>query len=387
VSEDLKSKKEKETTSNNKEKSNKEKNNKLKSIFSKNNIFVLILGVLIGIIIGYVIFTVALKSAIKDIPNNLQSTSYNVGESSVSTDELTISTYTEPHNEILFGTDERNNIKQVLLDGISDIQNGPCYTQLQLIDGSYLAYMYNTSGEIFVQDENFEKVEVILNNSKGFAFNTSTSDMTMGEDEDALSFLYKSVLALDNENIKLFEMTHDEAEDDLADVKEYRIDIVGEDAVRSLYSDKSSDFVDTMMTNLRMQVSNIDQNWEPHIITAFQIDNKTNKILSAASVLVANNNEYNNFIMMGYDKTDDWKLPDEWYSYDPNNDADGTEFISYFDKTSQIITDVLHSYAESQGWDLSATPNVEDSNTEVTPDTTSESDVDSLSENENAEQN
>ena len=233
-----------------------------------------------------------------------------------------------------------------------DIIDGPSYSQFDLSNGETIAYIYNTKGEAFMQDATLENIEIILNNGNGYALNTMTGDMTTGEDIDAVSILFNSVELINKDGVPVYEMLH--TDDGITGIKEYRIDIIGEENIRAMYSSKSDEFVNNMMDILKMQMSNIDANWEPHMLTAFQLDEETGKILCAASIFIVNGTENNNFIMLGYDKLpEDWEMPEEWYSYNADDDLEGLKFMDYYEATSQNITTVLYKYAEAQGWDIS----------------------------------
>ena len=350
---------------------------KIKKKFSKDVVVSLLIGILIGVIIGYVIFTVALRSAINDMSNTIQ-TNMQTMSTSQNTSEETIDTYASEHRDITDSA-EINEIKGILSGSLQEILNGPTYAQITMSDQISYAYLFNTKGEFFMEDNNFSDADVSLNNGKSYVLNPNTGSLVSGEDSNAIQLLLNTVNAVDGTNIKLYEMTlyNTDVDPVVLDTKhrEFRIDLIGDDAIKSMYSTNSESFKSDMITNLHAKIEQTVPNWEPHIIVRVQIDTETNKIVYAASCFVVSGQEYFDFQLIGYDNTIDWEMPKEWYNYNPENDTTGEEFYKLFTDTTSVVDNVLMTYASDNGFDIGGedTDNTEDEeNTENTEVETTE---------------
>lgn len=329
---------------------------KIKNKFNKDVVISLLIGIFIGVIIGYVIFTVALRSAINDMSNTIQPNIPTISTSQ-NTAEETIDTYASEHRDITDST-EINEIKGILSSSLQEILNGPTYAQITMSDYISYAYLFNTKGEFFMEDNNFSDAEVSLNNGKSYTLNPNTGALTSGEDSNAIQLLLNTVNAVDGTNIKMYEMTlyNTDADPVALDTKhrEFRIDLIGDDAIKNMYSTNSESFKSDMITNLHKKIEQTVPNWEPHIIVRVQIDTETNKIVYAASCFVVSGQEYFDFQLIGYDNTIDWEMPKEWYDYNPENDTTGEEFYGLFTNTTNTVDNVLMNYANDNGWDINA---------------------------------
>lgn len=307
--------------------------------FSLHDLVWITIGLVIGILLSYFIFNVTLSSAINQL-------AVNVGNSSsISLDNVNsgtgVSTYNNPHS-ILDNEADMEDAKALINNYIKGMLTGSTYSQVMVGEDQYVYYMYNSNGEIFTQDASGAYTEVFLTNGKVLKFNTEENVLSIGGDIDIASILNNSVKAIGNKNVTLYEMDLTES-----DVKgrEFRVDLVGEDAVKLLYTSHGNDFAKEMVDSIKSTI----ENWDPHIIMTFFIGENYEDSYCYC-LYVINNGEYTNWLFQGYDAVDDWTLSEDWYSYDAEKDSDGKVYSELITNLVEDIDKVMLSYADSKGW-------------------------------------
>lgn len=310
------------------------------------------IGVIIGIALSFAIFTATAGNAAKQATENLTSEATTEITTEESGDALGISTYEYEHN-VLTG-DELDNASAEIVKYIDSLKSRSIYTQLQIDNDTYESYMYNKNGECFAQTSDGAYAEVFRNDGQAIKYSESNSAVAFGKDIEVLTIMENAVTAAKNKvnGAQMFEMV---PASDEATAKEYRVDLVGEEAVKACYNADDEDFANIMYENL---IETAGEDWEPHLIMVFIVDDSLadtddNKILMYC-LYVADNTEYTNWLMQGYAHVDDWKLSDDWYTTDWSNiDTD-----TYDEMTSELTSNlqsILDKYFEENGIELETT--------------------------------
>ena len=316
------------------------------------------IGLILGILTGYCIFYEALSSSIDKSTSNGTEAVENVD--STQKEELTISTYTNPSKIIKSDKDieEACNVVNNYLDKVID---GSTYSQIMTGDNQYTYYMYNKNGEIFSQNSDGTYTEIFLKDGNVYKYNTEEGVLSVGNDIDAVGLIRNAMSAVGNKNVTLYEMDNSENKD-VPPGHEYRVDMVGEEAVSLLYSSLPSDFGKEMVASMKSAVDG----WNPHIIMAVFIgDDISNSYCYCLYVI--DNKEYTNWLFQGFDKVDDWKLSDKWYSYEPSEDKNGKIYTDLSSDLVSEINDIMKKYADEKGWSDA----IESENTDSTESTES----------------
>lgn len=324
--------------------------------FKKLNFF------LIGVILGVLTAIILVKISINDInkqltENNILTTEKenedNSKDNNEDSDDVGITTYTYEH-EVLTG-EKQEQAKDLIKDTLDQFKNKSVYFQVQVGDSQYDTYLYNTKGEGFGQSADGQYTAIYRNDNKTIKYDSSSSTIGIGTDIDFLKTLNIAVDLIGNKNkdITLYEMTSSTD----SKVREFRIDLVGEQAVRDSYGDLSDEAKDNMLENMK---ETIDTNWEPHLIYSFIIGE--NNELTTYCYIVNNDREYANWVCQGYIELDDWELPNEWYSDDSMNLEDTDKIFEMMKSLLEKFEDLIKKYAEENDIDLSA---VEDTTEET----------------------
>lgn len=299
------------------------------------------IGLVIGILLSYCIFNLTLSSAINQLAVDVRNESSIVLDENNLSSNNGITTYNDPHT-ILDKEADIEEAKTLIHSYIKGITAGSTYSQVMVGEEQYIYYMYNSKGEIFTQDASGSYTEVFLTDGSVLKFETDKSVLSVGSDIDVASILRNSVNAIGNKNVTLYEM--DLTDSDLAG-REFRVDLVGEDAVKLMYSSLGKDFADDMVTSIKESI----KDWDPHIIMTFFIGDNTADSYCYC-LYVIDNAEYTNWLFQGYDTVEDWTLSDDWYTYDADKDSDGKIYTELITKLVEDIDKVMLSYADYKGW-------------------------------------
>lgn len=297
-------------------------------------------GFIVGILVGWAIFTITLNKSTETVDKKDSSQI----EESTETSDKTITTYSE--GELIKDKKKVSEFTRDLSKYAKDIASNNSYVQLKTGENVYMYYLYNKNGEIFSQDSDNQNVEVFLNTDKVFKYSDSEGALSVGKDIDIASMIENAAKAVDDE-IKGVNVYYLKAKDSKS-TDEYRIDLVGEDAIKSLYSSLSSDFAEDMLSNMKDTVGKEENNWQPHMIIAAHIDKNPEKSYIYC-LYVVNSTEYTNWFLMGYGYTDDWKLEDAWYDYDPKSDKSGDKYSELASNLMIQVNKVVTKYAKENG--------------------------------------
>ena len=272
----------------------KEAKEKSKGNWMANFIWAVV-GAIIGIVLGYAIFTTTLKDAASDAINEIQTTeaAQEVGDASDG-----ISTYIFEHT-VLSGK-EVEDIASDIEARLLNIKDNNNYVQLQVDANEYEAYIYNTHNECFAQASDGDYSAVFRNDKKVVKYTSENSALAVGTDIDIISIAINAILAptKDIKGARLLEMKVDET----SNIKEYRVDLVGDEAVRECYTSLGINFADSMVANLKEQLTD----WEPHLIFVYLVDTESDDI-SMHCYYVAEGTEYTNWVMQAYVPIGEWE--------------------------------------------------------------------------------
>ena len=291
-----------------------------------------VLGAIIGIVLGYAVFTATLKEAATDAINDIQATEemQEVGDASDG-----ISTYTFEHT-VLTGEDLSNVVSDIE-ERLTTIKNDNTYLQLQVGEDEYEAYVYNKNNECFAQASDGDYSAAFRNDMKVVKYTSESSALAVGTDIDILSIAINAAKATtkDIKNARLLKMTPSEP----SSVSEYRVDLVGDEAVRACYTSLGSNFADSMLANLKGQITD----WEPHLIFVYLVD-ENSKDISMQCYYVADNTEYTNWVLQAYVPISEWALDESWYTIDVNS-IDLDKFVEMLDnetiKISKLLDEII----------------------------------------------
>lgn len=322
----------------------------------KNFIWVMV-GVIIGIVIGYACFADAIAGASKNITQTSKSEIQTEATSEVASldeevrDALGISTYLYEH-EVLSGS-QAEEAKDRIFKELNKIKNGSTYMQLQVASDTYESYMYNTNGECYAQVSDGSYQSVIRNDGKTIKYENESGAIAVGKDIEVLELAFNAVEAAVNgvEGAQLFYMTPAEETEENKNVFEYRVDLVGEKAVKACLSLDDEGFAQTTLDNLK---AGLDEDWEPHLIMGYIVstDNKDSK---EDNILVFNyyvdDEEITNWVMQGYVNVDDWKLDETWYTTDFST-IEGDAYADMMLKLNTELDGILDKYFKDNNIEL-----------------------------------
>ena len=318
------------------------KENDKKDKFTLHDFVWVTIGLVIGILLSYCIFNMTLNSAIDKLAADIGNDSTVIVDNS-KLDELSgISTYNDP-SVVLTEKSDIDNAKKIMSDYVNGLTSESNYAQVMVGEEQYVYYMYNSNGEVFSQDADSNYTEVFLNNGTVYKFLTSENELSVGKDIDVASILKNTISAIDKENVKLYEMDLTGVEGPAG--REFRVDLVGEDAVKLIYSSMGDEFATEMIDSIKATIAD----WKPHIVmTMFIGENKADSYCYCLYVI--DNTEYTNWIFQGYDKVSDWTLAEEWYTYNADSDTDGKQYSELINKLVTDIDKIMIDYANSKGW-------------------------------------
>lgn len=347
--------------------------------FTAHDIVWIAIGLVIGILLSYCIFNMTLSSAIQKLASETQTTTSVVDKTQETDDGLTgISTYDDP-NVVISDKDKIADAQEIMLNYINGITNGSTYSQVMTGEDQYVYYMYNSKGEVFTQDMNATYTEVFLNDGRVFKYDTDEQVLSVGSDIDIASIFRNTVEAIGNDNVTLYEMDLSEVE--APEGHEYRIDFVGEDAVKLLYKSVGDEFATDMIESITSSITD----WEPHIIMVMFIGDNVEDSYSYC-LYVIDNSEYTNWFFQGYDTVGDWALEEDWYTYDAESDGNGEKYSTLMNTLVDNVNTVMLSYADSKGWLVDeeiTNETVEESTEENTETAESTEETETSTENDN----
>jgi len=247
-----------------------------------------------------------------------------------------ISTY-KMNSEILQG-DKLSDACDNIIDLLTSLKHDNTYIQLQVGDDVFDTYIYNKKGECFAQSDSSGYSSVALSDGRTVKISTHDEEVIIESDTDVLSLMLKvAELAKTDETFTLYDMV---VEDE--GIKEYRIDVVGEENIRKIYSSFGDQVADNIMQNLK---ASLGDSWEPHLIYCYLLaDNKC----TLYTYVVANNEEYVNFYSQGHVTLGDWELSEDYYQADLDT-LDYKTACDLLENTVYDLEQILQTFAIENG--------------------------------------
>jgi hypothetical protein len=364
-----------------------EKKNDSKFKLNWHSLIYVLIGVIIGILAGFAIVVVQFSSSEKAFEKSLssgESASESDGDADDSVEEVAviddlsdlslgtsgISTY-EYDSTILTG-DDAQTAKENILTVLDFMKERSTYMNVQVGEDEYNIYIYNKDGECFAQSYDGQYTAVFMKDGTTVKYDASSDIIAVGSDIDFESLLTNVVNAVDSgtEGVTLYEMDFDE-EEIPEGYHEYRVDLVGDEAVKLAYTGINETFEDEMLTQLEDDITDSlgEEDWEPHLIYCFIISEGNN--LTSYCYVVADGQEYTNWVQDGYLEFSDWTFTDDWYTTDFSS-IDTDSLYDMIDDLLDMLEDVMETYADENGLtleDTSETSTDTDETTEVEVDT------------------
>lgn len=283
-----------------------------------------------------------------------------------------------------------DSVKAEIKEYTDDIRNNASYVQLRIGNNQYMFYMYNSKGEMVMQNDTSGVTEVVLDSGKALKYQAATSALVEGYDIDIATLIDNAFGACGSSNVRLYKMKDNEELQLGDDIIEYRVILEGDEAVKRLYSNLSNEFAQDMLDGLKqavyentelgaidndesVDVSEVEQNltdeqleiakaWDPKVILVLRLNTKNIEETYGYLMYVKDGEEYTNWVLQGHAHTEDWTLPEDWYTYTTDGDENGEKFTSIMIDTMNTINLVMDHYAEEQGWNLEETDTTEDTN-------------------------
>lgn len=230
-------------------------------------------------------------------------------------------------------------------------------TYFKLIDGqnSYETYVYNSLGECVAQGSETGYITVFLGNDSSVRY---TDQIWYGIDIDALTLMKNTVKAVKDKIVHVSVL--DEPENYNSRLKYYTIEFNGWDNIRAVYSYVSDSFADNMIKDMQASVGEgMD---DVKLIFTYIVGD--NKEFSAACELSYGGNKYTLWYIDGYLFLYDWKLPDEWHTYDfANGDIETSEAM--LDALLNSLQKMFADYARDNNIEVT---NAVEEDTDVEPE-------------------
>lgn len=307
-------------------------------------------GVILGIVIAFAMFTSGLSSASKKLSD--QASVETVTETTYDTavdgaDSLMgVSTYLYEHHELI--GEEAEKVKQNIINELDRIQFSNTYLQVQTGENSYETYIYNTDKECFAQDSYGYYTAIFRNDDKVIKYGDEAGAIAVGSDIELVSISKNIINSVNNgiDGITLYEM---DSTNENSLWHEYRVDMIGEDAIKACYSSLGEKNAQIMYNNLTDGL----EDWEPHLIMVYNwCDEEVNepddifyKRLQMYCLMVEDNQEYTNWALQGYAEIGNWKLDESWYTTD-FTEITGEEYDNMIMNLVNNLAEVLNTFAE-----------------------------------------
>lgn len=310
----------------------------------------IIFTVLIAAVIISILWAFIHNVVLKDNENIETQSTENIENTESIVDENSL-----PHSEYVY-KELKSNLEDdsadiayaEIMHIIENLENNNTYLAVQTSETSKDVYLYNKNGEIFAQSSDGEVTSVFRNDETVIKFTPEA--IALGQDLDVLAtavFALKTALHYnDIDGISFYEVETVETE---RDYKEYRIDLVGKEAIRQVYSYMGDEFADNMLNSI-LEVAG--ENWEPHLIYTFLISGDN---ISFGCLVVEDDEEYTNWFVDGYMIVDDWKLDKGWYEFDEETDDDvfvESQLNPLLMGLLEDLEKMLNNFAENNGIDM-----------------------------------
>jgi len=194
------------------------------------------------------------KKSLADDKSDSTSTEVASTDSTEEVEATGITTYDYAHT-VVTDKDQLTEFKYNYNNAVQSLIDGPTYYEIQTGNNRYTMYMYNTHGEIFSQSDNGDYTSVYRSDGSLVRYDSHNNEFVIGQGLDTLHFVQNAINAVDsgNDGITLYKMDLDNSDEDTNHTEEYRIDIVGDDAVYKCYESAGDYYASTMVNILHQQ--------------------------------------------------------------------------------------------------------------------------------------
>lgn len=232
------------------------------------------------------------------------------------------------YSERRLSNTETENAKRKIISLIENIKNNNGYIHVYTGENEYDTYIYNKHGEVFAVGNESTNMTVFRSDDTAIQF---TDMIAQTEAIDILTLVLNSLYAIDNNNIEMYESESE------SNYQEYVAIFDTYDDIRQLYSSASSKYVEYMINDIKEASTK-------NIVPTFKIYYMVSEGggLTVACHLVDGEETYLNWYIDGYHNVYDWKLPNEWYTYD-FTDAEISE--NMLTELSGALEEMLIRYA------------------------------------------
>ena len=303
------------------------------------------------------------KKSLADDKSDSTSTEVASTDSTEEVEATGITTYDYAHT-VVTDKDQLTEFKYNYNNAVQSLIDGPTYYEIQTGNNRYTMYMYNTHGEIFSQSDNGDYTSVYRSDGSLVRYDSHNNEFVIGQGLDTLHFVQNAINAVDsgNDGITLYKMDLDNSDEDTNHTEEYRIDIVGDDAVYKCYESAGDYYASTMVNILHQQYeaaneadvettedsteASTEGSTELHMIVGIRMSEKQGPAYFC--YIVRNGNEQlswvSNAMAIGDDL--DWKLDDSWYDDDKLESLNAENAEAKKNELISSLNDVLNNYAE-----------------------------------------
>ena len=220
-----------------------------------------------------------------------------------------------------------------LVEAVRD-NNG--YIHVYTDEDTYDTYIYNKNGEAFGVGSDSTNMTVFRNDGKAVRY---TDTILVAEDLDILELTLNSLYAVDGKQVEMYKAESTAIDTDAyTGYREYYAVFDTYEEIRNLYSSVSTEYADSMIESIK---SAFHEGVVPTFKIFYMISDGGG--LTVACHLVEEDTAYLNWYYDGYLLVYDWKLDDEWYTYD-FSDAEKSEDM--LTALSESLENMLMQYAE-----------------------------------------
>lgn len=272
-----------------------------------------IIGILIGYGVGH-----GLKD--KNINNGAadENVIYDENGNAVGINDCSgIDTYTF-EGEMLTG-DKARSVASEVLNFVDVSRHSNKLFNVQVGENDYDYYVYNTSGECFIQSSVYGITSLMRTDNKTVVLNSTDSRVEIEDDIDVLR-LINNAFKLYNEGREGLNIYDIKTGND--NIKEYRLDFLGEQNFYDMYAMDSEELAKNMTDNIKKQ----SNGWIPHLIFIVIHDYETNET-GYICRMVMYNSELSSWSCTQSYNIGEWKLQDEWYTIGENDYDLGTAMM------------------------------------------------------------
>lgn len=235
-----------------------------------------------------------------------------------------------------------NPTVQELIKKIDTVMNNNAF--FELVDGvdSSVVYSYNKYGEVFAQSTSNGYTTIMRNDGKSVNF---TDRVAIGTDIDVLSLLKRALIIVEQGYATLEKLEDSAQIEQIEGIDRYYIRVKGFDNLKQLYMDKGEEYANSMIENMKNTLKNDQSIVDIDSVidkfeTEFQIITNDEGGFGAECRVRIGDSSFTSWNMFGYLSLYDWKLPNEWYTYDFKNAEKSEEMlVALVKQIDKMITD------------------------------------------------